>query len=36
MGLSSIELTPFIGMNDLLGIGYYGGPVEALSEGFVD
>jgi hypothetical protein len=36
MGLSSIQLTPFTGMNDLLGIGYCDGPVKALSEGFAD
>jgi hypothetical protein len=36
MGLSGIELTPFVGANDLLGIGYYGGPVEALSKSFAD
>ena len=28
----SIVLTPFVGVNDLLGISYSGGPVEALSE----
>jgi len=30
--LPSIILTPFIGANDLLGIGYCSGLVEALSE----
>ena len=32
MSLPSIVLAPFIGAYDLLGIGYYSGPVEALSE----
>jgi hypothetical protein len=36
MGLPGIELTPFAGANDLLGISYCGGPVEALLEGFAD
>ena len=30
--MSSIVLTPFIGAYNLLGIGYCGGPVEALSK----
>ena len=30
--MSSVVLTPFIGAYDLLGIGYYSGPVKALSE----
>ena len=28
----SIVLAPFAGAYDLLGVGYYSGPVEALSE----
>ena len=32
MSLSSIVLTPFVGAYDLLGVGYYSGPVEALSK----
>ena len=32
MSLPSIVLTPFAGAHDLLGVGYYGGPVEALLE----
>ena len=32
MSLPSVVLTPFAGAYDLLGIGYYSGPVEALSE----
>ena len=32
MSLPSIVLTPFIGAHDLLSVGYYSGPVEALSE----
>ena len=32
MNLLSIVLTPFAGAYNLLGVGYYGGPVEALSE----
>ena len=28
----SVVLTPFIGAHDLLGVGYSGGPIEALSE----
>ena len=30
--MPSIVLTPFIGAHDLLSVGYYSGPVEALSE----
>ena len=30
--MPSVVLTPFIGAHDLLGVGYYSGPVEALSE----
>ena len=30
--LPSIVLAPFTGAYDLLGVGYYSGPVEALSE----
>ena len=32
MGLPCIVLTPFVGAHDLLGVGYYSGPVGALSE----
>ena len=32
MSLPSIVLTPFLGAHNLLGVGYYGRPVEALSE----
>ena len=32
MSLPSIVLTPFAGAYNLLSVGYYGGPVEALSE----
>ena len=32
MSLPSIVLTPFAGVYNLLGVGYCGGPVEALSE----
>ena len=32
VSLSSVVLAPFAGAYDLLGIGYYSGPVEALSE----
>ena len=32
MILPSVVLAPFIGAYDLLSVGYYGGPVEALSE----
>ena len=32
VSLSSVVLAPFAGAYDLLGVGYYGGPVEALSE----
>ena len=32
VSLLSVVLTPFAGAYNLLGIGYYGGPVEALSE----
>ena len=32
MGLPSVVLAPFVGAYDLLGVGYYSGPVEALSE----
>ena len=30
--MPSVVLTPFVGAHDLLGVGYYSGPVEALSE----
>jgi hypothetical protein len=36
MGLLSIELTPFVGANNLLGVSYCGGLVEALSESFAN
>ena len=32
VGLPSIVLTLFIGAHNLFGVGYYGQPVEALSE----
>ena len=32
VSLPSIVLTPFVGAHDLHGVGYYNGPVEALSE----
>ena len=32
VSLPSIVLTPFVGAYDLFGVGYYRGPVEALSE----
>ena len=32
MGLPSVVLTPFIGVHNLFSVGYYGRPVEALSE----
>ena len=32
VSLLSIVLTPFVGVHDLLGVGYSSGPVEALSE----
>ena len=32
VSLSSIVLAPFTGAYDLLDVGYYSGPVEALSE----
>ena len=30
--MPSVVLTPFVGAYDLLGVGYYSGPVEALLE----
>ena len=30
--MPSVVLAPFVGAYDLLGVGYYSGPVEALSE----
>ena len=30
--MPSVVLTPFASVHDLLGVGYYSGPVEALSE----
>jgi hypothetical protein len=36
MGLLGIELTPFTGANNLLSIGYCGGPVEPLSKSFAN
>ena len=32
MSLPSVVLAPFTGAYNLLGVGYYGGPVEALSK----
>ena len=32
MSLPSVVLTPFVGVYDLLGVGYYSGPVETLLE----
>ena len=32
MSLPSVVLAPFAGAYDLLGVGYYSGPVEDLSE----
>ena len=32
VGLPSIVLTPFVGVHNLFSIGYYGQPIEALSE----
>ena len=32
VSLPSVVLTPFAGAYDLLGVGYRGGPIEALSE----
>ena len=32
VSLPSVVLTPFAGAYNLLGVGYYGGPVEALLE----
>ena len=32
VGLLSIVLTPFTGAHNLFGVGYYGRPVEALTE----
>ena len=32
VSLPSVVLTPFTGAYDLLGVGYRGGPIEALSE----
>ena len=36
VGLPSIIMTPFIGAHNLFSIGYYGRPVEALSEHISD
>jgi hypothetical protein len=36
MGLSGVELTPFAGVNNPLGVGYCSGPVETLSESFAN
>ena len=36
MSLPSVVLAPFVGAYDLLGIGYRGRPVEALSEHVFD
>ena len=32
MSLPSVVLAPFAGAHDLLGVGYYNGPIEALLE----
>ena len=32
VGLPSVVLAPFVGVHNLFGVGYYGQPVEALSE----
>ena len=32
VGLPNVVLAPFVGAHNLLSIGYYGRPVEALSE----
>ena len=36
MSLPSIVLTPFAGAHNLLGVGYYGQPIEALIERIFD
>ena len=36
VSLPSVVLTPFIGAHHLLGVGYYGRPVEALLESVSD
>ena len=36
VGLLGIVLTPFIGAHNLFSVGYYGRPVEALSERISD
>ena len=36
MSLSSGVLAPFVGVHDLLGVSYYSGPIEALSEHVFD
>jgi hypothetical protein len=36
MGLLGVELAPFAGADDLPGVSYCGGPVEALSESLAD
>ena len=36
VGLSSIVLTPFIGVHNLFSVGYYSRPVEALSKHISD
>ena len=36
MSLPSVALAPFVGEHDLLGVGYYSGPVEALLEHISD
>jgi hypothetical protein len=32
IGLAGVELAPFAGAHDLVGVGDYGGPIEALAE----
>jgi hypothetical protein len=36
MGLPGVELTAFAGANNLLGVSYCGGPIEALSKSFAN
>ena len=36
VSLPSVVLTPFAGAHDLLGVGYYGRPIEALSKHIFD
>jgi hypothetical protein len=32
IGLAGVELAPFVGAHDLVGVGNRGGPLEALAE----